>query len=87
MQLNPADKATITARLTEAKAALEKVLNLVDADADASELITKLNDCSKGLDRASFALMVSSLQGNAGASEDEKEANIRHLEQLFLHIN
>ncbi|MCI6585450.1 MAG: hypothetical protein MSC45_10390 [Mobiluncus sp.] len=87
MQLNDNDRATITARLQEAKQGLDEVFAMIEANPDAGLLISKLNDCSKMLDRASFALMVSSLQGTAGASEDEKAANIRHLEQLFLHID
>ena len=87
MQLSPADKQTISARLTEAKAALDEVISLLGSNADASALITKLNESSRRMDRASFALMVSSLQGAAGASEPERAENIKHLEQLFLNID
>ena len=87
MQLTPTDKETISARLNEAKSALDEVISLLQRDADASTLISKLNESSRRMDRASFALMVSSLQGTAGASEPERAENIKHLEQLFLNID
>lgn len=87
MQLNSNEKATVTARLNEAKQGLDEVYAMIGANPDSALLISKLNDCSKLLDRASFALMVSSLQGTAGATEEEKAENIKHLEQLFLHID
>lgn len=86
MQLSAADKITVSARLSEAKQSLDEVIDLMETDADASALISKLNESSRRLDRVSFALMVSSLQGTVEASEPEREANIKHLEQLFLHI-
>lgn len=86
MQLSAADKLTVSARLSEAKQSLDEVIGLLDTEADASALISKLNESSRRLDRASFALMVSSLQGTAEASEPERAANIKHLEQLFLDI-
>lgn len=87
MQLNENDKATVNARLDEARLALDQAIAMMSDNPDSSMLITKLTECSKRVDRASFALMVSSLQGTAGASETEKAENIRHLEQLFLHID
>lgn len=85
MHLDKTDTDTFLARLLEARQNLDEIFAMVDRHPDAATLITKLNSCSKQLDRASFALMVSSLQGTAGASETEKTENIRHLEHLFLN--
>ena len=43
MQLSAADKTTVSARLSEAKQSLDEVIDLMDTDADASALISKLN--------------------------------------------
>lgn len=87
MKLSDADKETVTTRLAQAQASFDEVTALLESDADTSVLIAKLNEASRLLDRASFALMVSSLQGNTTASEPERAENIKHLEQLFLHLD
>lgn len=87
MQLNKNDKDTLLARLQEAQQSMDEIFTLVAKNSEVATLIAKLNNCSKQLDRASFALMVSSLQSTAGVSETEKAENIRHLEQLFLHLD
>lgn len=87
MHLDETDNDTFLARMLEARQSLDEIFAMIDHRPDAAALIAKLNSCSKQLDRASFALMVSSLQGTAGASELEKAENIRHLEQLFLNLD
>lgn len=87
MRLNDAGKDTFLARLFESRQALDEIFALVEQNCEVTTLISKLNECSRYLDRASFSLMVSSLQGSGGSTESEKAENIKHLEQLFLHMN
>ena len=87
MLLDENDIATVNARLDAFKAAFRDISQMLNPQTDSGELIAKLNECSRLLDRASFALMVSSLQGTAAATEDEKQENIKHLEQLFVNLD
>lgn len=73
-------------RLKRAQGQLSGVLRMIEEGREVEQIVHQLKAVSSAIDRAGFAILVVQMKDAMDAVGDDADANVEHLEKLFLSL-
>ena len=73
-------------RLKRAQGQLSGVLRMIEEGREVEQIVHQLKAVSSAIDRAGFAILVVQMKDAMDEVGDDAEANVQHLEKLFLSL-
>jgi DNA-binding FrmR family transcriptional regulator len=73
-------------RLKRAQGQLSGVLRMIEEGREVEQIVHQLKAVSSAIDRAGFAILVVQMKDAIDQAGDDAEADVEHLEKLFLSL-
>lgn len=86
--LDSNDLQPVIARLRRAQGQINGIVAMLEDGRDCKDVLTQVAAASKAIDRAGFAIITQATQICVGedVSDEEREANLKALERMFLSL-